>query len=116
MDNLTGYFNGCSLSTEEIRENIKKILGLTEADFFCYKCFRLIELRFNKHGKCEDCYQVFCEGCTKNIIEKDELLIKRIKYEVENGMIKREIPKPCINRKVCPYCQEEEKFLNFHGF
>jgi hypothetical protein len=68
MDDLSRNFPGCNLRTEEIRDRIRKTLGIEEG-FFCYKCFRLLSIDTipKKAGLCKTCYQFYCEECTEEL-------------------------------------------------
>lgn len=90
MNDLTQFFPGCILNTEEIRETIKKILGSDIC--YCYKCFLLIS---PNSTSCKICYQLYCDDCARKIIIKD----------TRN-----------INPKYCLYCEENRKFLAEQGF
>lgn len=66
MDDLTRIFPGCILGTEELRERIRKLMGI-EDGYCCYKCFRLLGLHtMPKDAElCKICYQFYCKDCAK---------------------------------------------------
>lgn len=68
MDDLTNCFPNCTLTTEEIRETIRKVLGMTEDQggiyYFCYKCFRYLGINTPKGNCCRRCYQFYCKQCS----------------------------------------------------
>lgn len=66
MDDLTRNFPNCTLSVEEIRDTIRKVLRLEEG-YFCYKCFKLLSLdTMPKDAElCKLCYQFYCKDCSK---------------------------------------------------
>jgi len=86
MEDITQYFSGCTLSTEEIREVIRKIVG--EDEYYCYKCFSRVTVNF---PKCVECYQIYCAKCSERILLEDS--------------------KDTVNPKFCPYCKENKEQL-----
>lgn len=68
MDDLTKFFPGCNLSTEEIRANICMILSVRNS-YFCYKCFKLLGMdALPKNADlCKKCYQFYCKNCSKTL-------------------------------------------------
>jgi hypothetical protein len=85
MEDLRLYFPGCKLTSQEIRENIKKILGLEDFEI-CYMCFKYVG-RFKTNSHCGKCYQTYCEKCTQ-------------------GLVYQEPGKKGINPGRCPQCLE----------
>ena len=66
MEDLTKYFPGCKLNTEQIRETIRSILGIgLYSHFFCYRCFKHVGETTTKAVCCQKCYQPYCERCVK---------------------------------------------------
>jgi len=64
MDDLTKHFPGCKMTTEQIRDTIRNILGIGQYDhFFCYRCFRHVGETTLKTICCTVCYQPYCEKC-----------------------------------------------------
>lgn len=67
MNDLTQFFPHCTLKTENIREVIRNIIGMTENDaenhYFCYKCFKYIGTNSPKGVCCKKCFQFYCKNC-----------------------------------------------------
>lgn len=81
MDDLSHNFPDCKLSTEEIRDTIRKILQIEEG-YFCYKCFRLVGLGVTPKNAdlCTGCYQFYCRDCAKLLYsdaEKQEVTLSQ---------------------------------------
>jgi len=89
MDDITVKFPGCTLSTGEIRDMIRNILGFTDSDYNCYKCFQKVNI---SSPKCPECYQIYCLDCA------------------------RFMGKKTIDHMRCPHCEENRKFLQQWSF
>ena len=95
MNNLTELFPDCKLTTLQIREVIRSVLGMTESSeniyYFCYKCFRYIGTNVPKGLNCRHCFQIYCSDCA--------LLLSVNRQGKE------------IDRKKCLQCQENLSYL-----
>ena len=61
MEDLTKYFPESGMTTVQIRESIINILKIDPfIPFFCYRCFRHINL---KDACCDVCFQPYCKEC-----------------------------------------------------
>ena len=66
MEDLTKYFPGCQMTTEQIREAVINILKVDPfIPFFCYRCFRHVRLT---DACCEICFQPYCKECLFNLV------------------------------------------------
>jgi hypothetical protein len=66
MEDLTKHFPGCKMTTEQIRETIRKILGIDPySHFFCYRCFKHVGETSTTAICCAICFQPYCDYCAK---------------------------------------------------
>lgn len=66
MEDLTKYFPGCKLNTEQLRIVIKKCIRVKDNDYFCYKCFKFLGVGIGIPKNCylcKKCYQFYCNDC-----------------------------------------------------
>ena len=68
MDDLTHHFPNCTLKTEEIREAIQAITGMSDSGidiyYFCYKCFKYLGMNNPSALCCKICYRFYCSSCS----------------------------------------------------
>lgn len=68
MNDLTSYFPGVTLNTEEIRSVIRNVTGMLENQneifYFCYKCFKYIGVNKPSGLLCKVCFQFYCKDCS----------------------------------------------------
>jgi hypothetical protein len=68
MEDLTKHFIGCKLNTEQIRESIKNILKVDPyIPFFCYRCFKNVNVTSQKVACCDKCFQPYCYDCMHHL-------------------------------------------------